>query len=401
MRVLMITWEYPPNMVGGIGRHVAELVPALAHNLQSDPTFHLDVVTTRSAGGARLEEAAPNVSIHRVDVPPIAPNDLFNSVVENNRRLESYAIGLAHTQPYDLIHVHDWLVASAGIALKHLWKTPLLVTIHATERGRHQSHVPNQTSAQINQMEWEVCFEAWRVIVCSGYMAGELAGYFSVPLDKTSVIPNGIDPAPLQRCHPDEVARLRALYAPDGEKLLFFVGRITPEKGLHILLRAMPHILRHFPDVRLLVAGKNSEKMASLVQELRIGHAVHLLGFISDETRNCLYNLVDAAVFPSLYEPFGIVALEAMAAGCNVIASDVGGLSEVVHHMHNGLTIIANNPQSIAWGVDILFEEEARARQWRESALLDVKTLYRWEEIAARTYEVYKSVVEERSQVEW
>jgi len=401
MRVLMITWEFPPNMVGGIGKHVAELVPALSQILLEDDSFHLDVLTTRAASGARLEEIAPNVTVHRVDVPPVTPNDLFNSVVDGNRRLESYALGLAGKTPYDLIHVHDWLVASAGIALKNHWKAPLLATIHATERGRHQSYVPNQTSVLINQMEWEVCFEAWRVIVCSSFMAGELGGYFGVPLDKTSVITNGIDPAPLCECAPEEVARLRQQYAPDGEKLLFYVGRITPEKGLPILLRAMPPILRHFPDVRLLVAGKNSEQMQSLVDELRIGHAVELLGFVTDAARNCLYNTVDAAIFPSLYEPFGIVALEAMAGGCNVIVSDVGGLSEVVHHMHNGLTVIANNPQSIAWGVDVLFEDEERAAQWRVTALENVQTLYRWSEIAARTHEIYKSVVEERRQVDW
>ena len=401
MRVLMITWEYPPNVVGGIGKHVAELIPALSQVMENDDSFHLDVLTTRAAGGARLEQASKNVTVHRVDIPPIAPNDLFNSVVDGNRRLEGYALNLAATTAYDLIHVHDWLVASAGIALKHLWKTPLLVTIHATERGRHHSYVPNQTSALINQMEWQVCFEAWRVIVCSGFMAGELGGYFGVPLDKTSVIANGIDPAPLRACAAGEVARLRHFYAPAGERLLFFVGRITPEKGLPTLLRAMPYILHHFPDVRLLVAGKNSEQMQSVVDELRISHAVHLLGFVTDAARNCLYNAVDAAVFPSLYEPFGIVALEAMAAGCNVIVSDVGGLSEVIHHMHNGLTVIANNPQSIAWGVDVLLEDSERAAQWRANALEDARTLYRWSDIAARTYELYKSVVEERRQVDW
>lgn len=401
MRVLMITWEYPPNMVGGIGKHVAELVPALSRNLVEGEPFHLDILTTRAAGGARLEQVASNVTVHRVNTPPISPNDLFNSVVDNNHKLESYALNLAASTSYDLIHVHDWLVARAGIALKHRWKAPLVVTIHATERGRHHSYVPNQTSASINQMEWEVCFEAWRVIVCSGFMAGELGGYFGVPLDKTSVIANGIDPAPLRTCMPEEVTRLHQRYAPNGEKLLFFVGRITPEKGLPVLLRAMPHILRHFPNVRLLVAGKNSEQMQSVADELGIGHAVHLLGFISDAARNCLYNTVDTAIFPSLYEPFGIVALEAMAAGCNVIVSDVGGLSEVVHHMHNGLTVIANNPQSIAWGVDVLFEDAARAAQWQATARADAETLYRWSDIAARTYELYKSVVEERRHVDW
>jgi glycogen synthase len=401
MRILMVSWEYPPFVVGGMGKHVAELLPALTRLSTKESSVQIDVLTTRSAGGATVEKVTDQVTIYRTDIPPIDPSDLFNSVIEGNRALEERAHRLAEVYQYDLIHVHDWLTATAGIALKHAWKAPLIVTIHATERGRHQSYLPNVMSQQINQLEWEICYESWHIIVCSGYMSGELRGYFNIPVDKISVIANGIDPKPLQTCPEEEVNRLRELYAPNGEKLLFFVGRITPEKGLQVLMRAMPLILAAVPDVRLLVAGKNSEQMKPLLEELRIAPQVELLGFISDERRNCLYAAVDAAIFPSLYEPFGMVALEAMAAGCNVIVSDVGGLSEVVHHRQNGLTVMANNPQSIAWAVEQLFEDPAEAQRWCEEAQRQVTAFYGWDKIAIRTVELYHTVCRDRLSTDW
>jgi glycosyltransferase involved in cell wall biosynthesis len=401
MRILMLSWEFPPFVVGGMGKHVAELIPALADLADEDAPLRIHVVTTRSAGGEKEERLNERVTVHRVDVPPIDPNDLFNSVMDGNRALAAHARRLAEGQPFDLIHAHDWMVAQAGIQLKHLWRVPLLSTIHATERGRHQSYLPNQVSHQINQTEWQLCYESWRVIVCSGFMAGELRGYFDIPLDKISIIPNGIDLAPLLRCPEEEVTALRQRYAPKDERLLFFVGRITPEKGLQVLLRAMPFVLQKQPKTKLLVAGKNSEQMHPLVDELRISKQVEILGFISDETRNCLYRAVDVAIFPSLYEPFGIVALEAMAASCNVIVSDVGGLPEVVHHQHSGLTVMANNPQSIAWGVHYLFTHPTQAAQWRQAALEQVQTRYTWDKIASRTRSMYQAIIGERALVDW
>lgn len=401
MRILMISWEFPPYMVGGIGKHVAELVPALAEAGAHQPHFELELLTLRSAGGPVREEIGPGVVVHRADIHPVDPNDLFNSVMDINRTLEQKATELSGDEPYDLIHIHDWLVAGTGIALKHRWKRPLVATIHATERGRHRSYLPNEQSRQINQLEWASCFEAWRVIVCSGFMAGELYGYFATPQDKVSVIPNGVDVEPLQNCPPEQIEALRRKHAPNGERLLFFVGRSTPEKGLQVLLEAMPLILETYPDTRLLVAGKNSERMQGRVEELGIRSAVDILGFISDEERNCLYNSVDAAVFPSLYEPFGIVALEAMAAGCSVIVSDVGGLGEVIQHLNNGITVLANNPQSIAWGVERLFDNPQQMRFMRERAQEHVERLYTWDKIALHTIELYRAVVNERAGVNW
>ncbi len=402
MRLLFISWEYPPNVVGGIGKHVSELVQAfIALSSEITTPFQMDLLTPHSGNAPLFEELSESMTVHRVEAPLVNPLDLFNSVVDNNRYLVSKARELHESNPYSLIHVHDWLTASAGIELKHDWKIPLVTTIHATERGRHHSHLPSETSHNINQLEWQVCFESWRLIVCSSYMAGELRRFFNVPLDKVTLIPNGVDVTPFESCTEERVRELKGRFAPHGEKLLFYIGRITPEKGVQVLLRALPSIREKHPDVRLLVAGRNSEQMQPLVDELGIGEAVELLGFIDSETRNCLYRGVDAAVFPSLYEPFGIVALEAMAAGCSVIASEVGGLAEVVDHRRTGLTVRANDTQSIAWAVDQLFTDPVQAQAMRARALQEVTRSYNWVTIAASTLNMYRAVVSQRQGVNW
>lgn len=399
MRALLISWEYPPYVVGGIGTHVAQLVPHLAGVEIDGEPLHVDLITTRFAGGESAEVANEFLTIHRVDVPPMDAMDLYNSVVDDNSLFVEYALDLAKEHSYDLIHVHDWLTAEAGIRLKHEWKTPLVVTMHATERGRHQGNLPSHTSAQIDHMEWRVTYEAWRVIACSAYMCSELATYFGLPVAKVDVIPNGIDTERLGHCSSDKLESVRAQYTHPGERLIFFVGRIVHEKGVQILVRAMPRILALYPDTRLLIAGKNSQKLYPLAYELGIETHVDFLGYISDEVRDCLYEVVDVAVFPSLYEPFGIVALEAMAAGCNVIASDTGGLGEVVQHEQGGLTVYPGDPLSIVWAVDRLFSDPEAAARYRAHSHEMIDSLYRWDIIAGKTAQLYGRVHRERLDV--
>lgn len=402
MRVLLISWEYPPGVVGGMGRHVAELAPALGGQIGDDGPLYVDVLTTRYSGGAQEEQVNEFLTIYRVDIPPLDPVDHYNSVVEGNQALIAYADQLCVRHAYDLIHIHDWLVAKAGIALKHRWKTPLVTTIHATERGRHQGHIPSETSWQIDRLEWQCCFESWNVIACSAFMLQELQNYFGVPDGKTVIIPNGINVEKMTRCPGEQRALLRHRYAPHGEHLLLYVGRIVYEKGLHVLIRAMPRILAEYPNTRLLVAGKNGEKYWPLAYELNVEKSIDFLGFVSDDERDCLYTIVDAAIFPSLYEPFGIVALEAMAAGANVIASSVGGLAEVVRHNQNGLTVYPNDPMSIVWAVNQLYTDPAGADARRRHAMIEVEESYGWRHIAHRTAGLYTNVVtERRNHTEW
>lgn len=387
-----------------MGKHVAELVEAYQDLIKSgnvEEDFAVDVLCTRNDGGLTQEEFGPNVTVYRVDSPPSVSADPYQDVMAANSSLINRARVLSRRHKYDLIHNHDWLTASASMALKHEWKTPLLTTIHATERGRHQGHLASEVSKRIDALEGQACYESWRVIACSGYMREELADFFGVPHDKMEVIPNGVNVRGLYRCHAETAESYRLRYSNDGERLLFYVGRITYEKGIQVLINAMPIILSKYPKTRLLVAGKNSEQMWSMAQEMRLGHAVTLLGFISDQQRDYLYQCVDAAVFPSLYEPFGIVALEAMALGCNVIASGIGGLAEIVQHKQNGLTIYPNDPDSIAWAVDNLFAHPHEAQQQRVVAEQQARSIYSWKSIATRTISVYREIVDERRGVDW
>ena len=401
MRVLMISWEFPPHVVGGMGKHVAELVPALDDLQPGDEPLYIDVLTTRQAGGKAVEPLSEHVTVHRVVVPPIAPFDHYNSVIASNSALINHARRMGRKHKYDLIHIHEWSTGTVGIALKHEWKTPLLATIHATERGRHQGYLPSETSRQIDRMEWHICYEAWQLIICSRYMFSEVQEYFGVPPEKVRIVANGVDMNSLHICSRAKIEALRQKYAANGEKLLFFVGRITHEKGLQVLVHAMPQILAEYPHTRLLAAGKNSERMSPIAQEMGVDHAIDFLGYISDEARDHIYQTVDAAIFPSLYEPFGLVALEAMALNCNVIVSDVGGLREVVHHEENGLTAYPNDPNSVAWAVDHLFSNPTAATERRRCAYEQVQDAFSWQKIAYQTAQVYANIVAERRQVDW
>lgn len=401
MRVLSISWEFPPHMVGGIGKHVADLLPVLGGLSVGGEPVQLDLLTPHYGSGESVEKLTDHVTIYRVEMPTVDALDHYNSVIANNAYFVDYAHAHLEEQQYDLLHIHEWLTGSAGIALKHDWKLPLLATIHGTERGRHQGYLTSHTSQQINQLEWQICYEAWRVIVCSQFMCEELQRYFETPLDKIDIIPNGVNPVWGERCTEMQLNNLRWRYAPNGERLLFFVGRMVYEKGVQVLIRAMPRILAKYPDTKLLIAGKNGQKMWPLAYELNVEHSVEFLGFISDRERDCIYRIVDAAIFPSLYEPFGIVALEAMACHCNVIVSHVGGLREVVEHLRNGLTVYPNDPLSVAWAVDQLFSNPAAAQRWRVYAQENTLNKFRWTEIAEQTAQLYQRLVEERVQAVW
>jgi glycosyltransferase involved in cell wall biosynthesis len=388
-------------MVGGIGKHVADLLPVLSGMIVDGAPLMIDLLTPAYGNGAPVEHLNEYCTIYRVEMPAVDVLDHYNSVIANNNYFVTYAAEHLAQYQYDLIHIHEWLTGVAGIALKHNWRIPLLATIHGTERGRHQGYLTSFTSQQINQVEWQICYEAWRVIVCSQYMREELQQYFSVPADKIDVIPNGVNPSLGSDCTEMELTNLRWHYAPNGERLLFFVGRVVYEKGIQVLIRAMPRILAKYPNTKLLIAGKNGQKMWPLAYELNVEKSVEFLGFISDRDRDCIYRIVDAAIFPSLYEPFGIVALEAMACQCNVIASHVGGLREVVEHLRNGLTVYPNDPLSVVWAVDQLFSNPATARRWQEYAQQKTLPQFQWLRIAQMTATLYQQLAQERAEVVW
>lgn len=397
MRVLMLSWEYPPHIVGGLGKHVMELSPALARN-----GVELHLLTPAWAGGEPYEEIE-GVKVYRVE--PARENGSIHTVAwKTNLRLEEKAQALwGEFGGFDIIHGHDWLTAFAGCTLKRVHKTPLLATIHATERGRGRGHLHGEVSEAINSTEWWLTYEAWRIICCSEYMAWEVQEYFQAPADKIDVIPNGVKTDRFDRWEGVDLTAFRNMYALPEERIVFYVGRLVYEKGAHILVEAVPHVLARFPAAKFVIAGTGpmADQLRHRAWELGVSQKVLFTGFIPDDDRDRLFKVADVAVFPSLYEPFGIVALEAMAARCPVVVSEVGGLKEVVRHGETGVTIYPNNVESLVWGILHTLEHPEWTKMRVENAYQEVVENYNWNRIAQMTIEVYERVIRERQGVQW
>lgn len=387
MRILMISWEYPPKIVGGLGRHVEGLSEALVKK------GHRVSVVTADIPKAREQEIVAGVEIWRA-LPHRPPaRDFIESVMQLNFNMVERVIALFDLEThFDVVHVHDWLGAYAGKLFKHALRLPLIATIHATEYGRNNG-LHNDLQRHISDLEWWLCYEAWKVIVCSRYMENEVQHIFGLPKDKLKVIPNGIDPKKLQAEGVDFTGP-RKLYARPDEKIVLFVGRLVREKGVWLIIDSFKELLNIVPEAKLIVVGKGPEEMylRDYARRLGLEHKIYFTGFIADEIRNQLYQMCQVAVFPSLYEPFGIVALEAMALGKPVIVSDTGGLGEVVEHGYTGLKFPSGDKKALSRVLaDVLLDYDLAQRLSRAGQ--EEVELYSWDKIAQVTEYVYKEVI--------
>jgi glycogen(starch) synthase len=304
------------------------------------------------------------------------------------------------TGNFDIIHAHDWVVAFAARVLKYSYYIPLVSTMHATESGRNWG-IHNEVQRYINDIEWWLTYESWKVIVNSNFMKNQVQNIFELPEDKIRIIPNGVDINKLQGYERDY--NFRRNYAADNEKIICFVGRLVHEKGAHILVDAIPKVIQHYHDAKFVIVGKGPQfdYLQKKVSHMNISQKVYFTGYISDECLNRLYKCMDIAVFPSLYEPFGIVALEGMAAKVPVIVSDTGGLRDIVEHGIDGMKSYAGNSNSLADSIlEILFNP-VRAEDMVKRAYEKVRRIYNWNIISELTSEVYKEVIQESKKIKW
>ncbi len=387
-RIMMLSWEFPPKTVGGLARHVYDLSRALAAHGEE---VH---VITCHVPGARAYEIVDGVHVYRVHPVHMETHNFLDWVERLNLAMIDCAQNLIRIHRFDLIHAHDWLVAQAGIVLKNAYRIPLVSTIHATEYGRNRG-IHNDIQRHINQIEWGLTYESWRVICCSRYMAREIAQVFQLPADKIRKIPNGVEVKNVMPRVIDPGFRNR--YAAQFEKIVYFVGRLVPEKGVQVLIEAIPKVLAQYPNTKFVISGKGpyQDYLLGLVERLGIGEKIYFTGFTDDETRNMLFASSDIAVFPSLYEPFGIVALEAMATRIPVIVSDTGGLTEVIEHKTDGLKVYPDDVESLAGAIILLLNDPDLAQRLSQTAWNKVNSVYNWGAIAAETIKVYREVVAE------
>ena len=387
MKILMLTWEYPPRIVGGIARVVHDLSQRLIKD------GHDVTVITYKEGNVPYFEDDKGVKVYRVDNYIINPNNFIDWIMQLNFNMLAKANELIDKEgKFDVIHAHDWLVTYAAKSLKNSYDIPIVATIHATEAGRN-SGIHDETQRYINDTEWMLTYEANEVIVNSNYMKCELQRNFGLPFEKINVIPNGVNLTMYSGIEKDY--DFRRNFASDNEKIILYAGRLVYEKGVQYLIGAMPKILQNYHDAKLVIAGKGGmyDELKSQVNDLGLGNKVYFTGYMDHKSLCKLYKCADISVFPSTYEPFGIVALEGMLAGNPVVVSDVGGLNEIVEHRVNGMKSYAGNSNSIADSILTLLFDHKLCNEISKNAKTKVKELYNWTKIAQDTHFSYQKAI--------
>ncbi|HXC22957.1 MAG TPA: glycosyltransferase family 4 protein [Solirubrobacteraceae bacterium] len=391
-RVLILSWEYPPVIEGGLARHVRKLAEELVCQ-----GVTVDVLT-RGRDESPACEHQNGVAVHRVSEPrfPLDLDRFLGWVARMNDDMLAAGSALAEEYTYDLVHGHDWLVASACVALSERLGIPYVTTIHATEHGRHQGWVDKSPQSDIHAIERWMAHRANSVITCSHYMRGHVADIYDIDERRITVIPNGIDPNDLRPV--DDLGTLRLQFAQPEQKLVLLVGRLVYEKGFQLALDALPGVIEKVAGVRFLVAGSGTHEGELRAQAERLGLSKHgvFLGWIGDDALHSLYRIADLCVVPSLYEPFGLVALEAMASGCPCIVADTGGLREVVPAGERvGLRFNGGDPEHLGVMIErLLVDDDLRDRLVTEAS--EHVLSFDWSDVAQRTRAIYSDVLPRR-----
>lgn len=406
MRVLLVSWEYPPVVVGGLGRHVGALATHLAAQGHDVVVLTRQPTGTDAATHPTTDSRVDGVRVLRVaEDPPHLEffRDLVAWTLAMNHALVRAATGLLREWRPDVVHAHDWLVAHPAITLRELADVPLVATIHATEAGRHGGWLSQPLNQQVHSVEWWLANAADAVVTCSHAMRTEVADLFDVDPTGITVLHNGIDasgwappvPAmPYRRARPD----LLADSTPEephrhGAPTLVTFGRLEWEKGIQDVIAALPAIRRAHPGTRLMIAGSGSHAawLSARAREARVRRAVVMLGHVDDATLTRLLGSASAVVLPSRYEPFGIVALEAAAAGAPLVASRAGGLGEVVLDGVTGLSFDPGDVAGCAAAVIAALDDPEASRRRAATARDRLDTDFAWPTIAADTAALYRA----------
>ncbi len=399
----MLGWEFPPFKSGGLGTYLygftkslskkgakvtfvmpsagVKINPGFVNIVQtSDKYSHLDevigldfdfhpYVPSLSLSSANQEEDIESADSKSINAYGF---DFFSKV----KKYTLSAVRKMQSKPYDVIHCHDWMTFPAGIALKRIKKTPLVVTIHSTEFDRTGNLFPNQAICRI---ESKGLHKADRVITISNYMKKQLIERYNVPEKKISVVYNAIDK--------DEYVIVPSSI-PLKEKIVLFLGRLTIQKGPDWFLYTANEVLKHRPDTRFVFVG-DGDMLSSLINksiELGISDKITFSGFQDDVKQ--FYSVADLFVMPSVAEPFGLTALEAMASNTPVIISKQSGVSEVIshcfkvdfwdtHEMTNKIVGILNSPPL--------------SNELKKNAFTELQS-FSWDSVADSCLQIYREV---------
>jgi glycogen synthase len=385
MRVLLVSWEYPPLFIGGLATHVHGIATAMAragHDVVVLTFQHPDAADDVVVDGVRVLRAP-------TDLPWFPEDQFVSKMISANHQLVQLTGRLASDWKPHVVHAHDWLTSWAGDTLSAVWQVPLVATIHATERGRHGGAIPTAgQSAAIDAAEWWLTFQASVVICCSKFMAHQIHDSFEVPLEKLDIIQNAVDASLWTR--PDN---------PSGpssseETLIVSWGRVQYEKGFQTLVEAVPYLRGRLPGLRVVIAGTGSYRaeLAERAEAFGVADLIDFVGFVPADKLAMLIQSASCVVIPSFYEPFGIVALEALAAGAPLVAARTGGMAEVLDQADAGLLFTPGDARALAEAVLRTLTDAELAQRQTTHGLALVNQHFSWDAVALSTIATYQKV---------
>ena len=412
MRIGFFVWEYPPKLVGGLGTY-AEYITHEFVDIGHDVS-----VFTLNAGDLKTREILQGVEVHRPLIanagnifPMFVVDDLkkwgtniklFNDIfIYNILSATKFLNGLIKKEKYkfDVVCVHDWLSSIAGLVIKNESKIPVVFHVHSTEWGR----AGGQGSEVVSHLEWAMANKADKVITVSYSMQQDLAQH-GWPLSKISAVWNGVDAERYdqRKCKKEDIAKMREKYGiPEDWNMLLFIGRLTWVKGVRNLLQAMPSVLREYPNTKLVILGMGEQQNDIVETSERLGikdKIVYRFDFVPEDERILHYAASDVCIFPSVYEPFGIVSLEAMSMEKPVVvgARGVVGFKEQVLSSgpeQNGVHVNGEDPADIAWGIKETLRDPEKAINWGENGRKRVLEYFTWRKVAAETAKIYEALL--------
>ncbi|MGQ9565566.1 MAG: glycosyltransferase family 4 protein [Candidatus Bathyarchaeales archaeon] len=415
MKMAVLVYEYPPKIVGGLGTYAAEITRKFVLMEQDVSVFTMN----DDVGSLPTRELWRGIEIHRpqhIDVSDSLPDVIAEDVRKWGRGIHMFSKVLVYNYlaaskiinelvakegfQYDIVIAHDWLSAIAGITVKRDLGLPLVFHVHSTEKGRTLGN----GSEVVSNIEQRAAQMADMIITVSNAMKDELIS-LGFPKEKIQVSYNGVDPQKydLSKVKPETIKKVRDLYSvKDDELMILFIGRLVWIKGADKLVLAMPQILKEIPNAKLVIVGLGEmrEHIEKAVQSLKLQDRVKFrFEFMPEEERIAHYAACDVAVFPSLYEPFGIVALEAMAMEKPVVvgAAGISGMREIVvadGPNQCGFHINPNDPKDIAWGIINSLKDPKRRAEFGRNGRKRVLEQFTWDVIARNTLDLYQQLLE-------
>jgi glycogen(starch) synthase len=420
LRIGFFVWEYPPALVGGLGTYADYLTREFVA-MGNDVT-----VFTLNPGNLKTREIMKGVEVHRpliADASNVFPmfvvddlkkwgtnirmfNDIFIYNILSGTKFINSMLKKEGCH-YDVVCVHDWLSSIAGIIAKNETKVPVAFHVHSTEWGR----AGGQGSEVVSHLEWATSQRVDKIVTVSYAMQEDLTRH-GWPKSKISVVWNGVDPERYnpKNCKPEDAEAIRSRYGiKPEEKMILFLGRLTWVKGVRSLVQAMLMVLEEYPNTKLVILGKGEQQNDILETASRLGISDKVacrFDFVSEDERILHYAASDACIFPSIYEPFGIVSLEAMAMEKPLIvgAQGVVGFREQVVPSgsdQNGVHVNGGNPADIAWGMkEALFDPE-RAKKWGQNGRKRVQQYFTWRKVAEQTLHIYEAMQHPQEETEF